>query len=130
VWLDRLLALSSQPFETDAGFYLAVVESDGCRYGLAVENLLAPEEIVVKPLSKVLRKLRLFSGATVLGDGSLALILDIAALATRAKVRPEGTRPALCSPGAAQNRAEKPLYLVFEDRFGDRTLFLWSRWNG
>ena len=51
--------------------------SDGCRYGLAVDELMAPEEIVVKPLAPVLRQIGLFSGATVLGSGSLAMILDV-----------------------------------------------------
>ena len=70
------------------GFYLAVLEAEGCRYGLVVDDLLAPEEIVVKPLSAVLREIGLFSGATVLGNGTLALILDVGATAARAGVKP------------------------------------------
>ena len=55
---------------------------------------MSPEEIVVKPLSPVLREVGLFSGATVLGNGTLALILDVGATAaarvssrSRTKVR-------------------------------------------
>jgi len=61
------------------GIYIAVLEADGFRYGLVLDELLEPEEIVVKPLAALLRGLRLFSGATVLGNGTLALILDVAA---------------------------------------------------
>ena len=70
------------------GHYLAVLEADGCRYGLVVDELMSPEEIVVKPLSPVLREIGLFSGATVLGNGTLAFILDVGATAARAGVKP------------------------------------------
>ncbi len=86
VWLDRILGLV--PAHSELGFYLAVLEAEGCRYGLVVDDLMAPEEIVVKPLSPVLREIGLFLGATVLGNGTLAMILDVAAAAARARVRP------------------------------------------
>jgi two-component system chemotaxis sensor kinase CheA len=94
VWLDRLLTLQHPPPLAAAhGFYIAVVESEGHRFGLVVEDLMAPEEIVVKPLSAALREIGIFSGATVLGNGMLALILDVAATAARAGVRPEHDTP-------------------------------------
>jgi two-component system chemotaxis sensor kinase CheA len=88
VWLDRLLELDHTIPADAHGFYIAVVESEGHRYGLVVEDLMAPEEIVVKPLSAVLREIGVFSGATVLGNGMLALILDVAATGARAGMRP------------------------------------------
>ena len=88
VWLSRLLGLEAQDCAEPRGFYIAVVEAGGRRFGLVVDDLKAPEEIVVKPLSGVLREIGIFSGATVLGNGGLALILDVAALGTRAGVRP------------------------------------------
>jgi len=45
-------------------------------FGLVVDGLADPEEIVVKPLSSALKGIGLYSGATVLGNGDLALILD------------------------------------------------------
>lgn len=88
VWLDRLLALEQTAPADPHGFYIAVVESEGHRFGLVVEDLMAPEEIVVKPLSAALREIGVFSGATVLGNGMLAMILDVAATGARAGVRP------------------------------------------
>ena len=82
------VAWDGERLRTSHGYYLAVLEAEGCRYGLVVDDLLAPEEIVVKPLSAVLREIGLFSGATVLGNGTLALILDIGATAARAGVKP------------------------------------------
>ncbi len=88
VRLDRLLGLKQSADVEEIGFYIAVVESEGRRFGLVVDDLKAPEEIVVKPLCAELRAVGLFSGATVLGNGMLALILDVAAMGARSGVRP------------------------------------------
>lgn len=60
---------------------IIVLETGGLRYGLIVESLHDSEEIVVKPLGRHMADLRCFAGATVLGDGQIALILDITGLA-------------------------------------------------
>ncbi len=122
VWLDRLLALETQCTDEAHGFYLAVLEAEGCRYGLVVDDLLAPEEIVVKPLSSVLREIGLFSGATVLGNGTLALILDIAATAARAGVKPmEEEVEEVNAAEATAADASDISFMVFEDRAKERT---------
>jgi two-component system chemotaxis sensor kinase CheA len=61
-----------------------VLAAEGARYGLAVERVRDTEEIVVKPIGHRLREGGAFAGATVLGDGRVALILDAHALAMRA----------------------------------------------
>ena len=78
--------------EAAAGCYIAVLNADGRRFGLVVDGLADPEEIVVKPLSAVLKKIGLFSGATVLGNGELALILDPGAIAARVGNRSQRRR--------------------------------------
>lgn len=88
VWLDRLLELQQSGSAESRGFYIAVLEAEGLRFGLVVDDLKAPEEIVVKSLSAVLREIGVFSGATMLGNGMLAMILDVAAIGVRAGVRP------------------------------------------
>lgn len=60
---------------------IIVLESGGLKYGLIVERLFDSEEIVVKPLGRHMSDLKFFAGATVLGDGQIALILDITGLA-------------------------------------------------
>jgi len=58
--------------------YLTVVVSYGDkRIGLVVDDTLSEEEIIVKPLTSILKKEKEFAGVTVLGDGRLVLILDI-----------------------------------------------------
>lgn len=63
---------------------IAVVQSDHQRFGLLVDRVLNTEEIVVKPLSARLKAIGAYAGATVLGDGHVALILDVQAIARRA----------------------------------------------
>ena len=90
VFLDKLMGrnklLESGP-RADKDAYIAVLNADGRHYGLVVDGLADPEEIVVKPLSSVLKRIALFSGATVLGNGEMALILDLGAIASLANIR-------------------------------------------
>ena len=62
---------------------IAVLQADTVRFGLLVDNVLNTEEIVVKPLSARLKAIGLFAGATLMGDGRVALILDVQGLARR-----------------------------------------------
>jgi two-component system chemotaxis sensor kinase CheA len=91
IFLDEMLSptlKSDVTAETRAvrDNFIAVLDTDGRRFGLVVEGLADPEEIVVKPLSAVLKTIGLYSGATVLGSGDLALILDPGAIASRAGI--------------------------------------------
>ena len=60
---------------------IAVLSADGQQFGLVVDGVVATEEIVVKPLGRMLRSVPVFSGATIMGDGRVALILDVAGIA-------------------------------------------------
>ncbi len=62
-----------------------IVQSAGCRYALLVDQLIGQHQVVVKNLEQNYRKVPGVSAATILGDGSVALILDVAVLATLAK---------------------------------------------
>jgi two-component system chemotaxis sensor kinase CheA len=91
VFLDRLLVpdgVHKAPTERDN--FIAVLDADGRRFGLVVDGLADPEEIVVKPLSAVLKDIGLYSGATVLGNADLALILDPGSIAQKAGVNLTG----------------------------------------
>jgi two-component system chemotaxis sensor kinase CheA len=85
VFLDCLLGAGRREVDQVDNF-IAVLDADGRRFGLVVDGLADPEEIVVKPLSPVLKKIGLYSGATVLGNAELALILDPGAIAAIAGV--------------------------------------------
>ena len=66
--------------------FLAVVQGPGRQFGLVVDAVLDQQEIVVKPLPKLLAEIGAFAGATLLGDGRVALILDILGIAQRARL--------------------------------------------
>jgi len=87
IYLDRMLVPGiSKGEELTRDNFIAVLNADGRQFGLVVDGLADPEEIVVKPLSSVLKGIGLYSGATVLGSGDLALILDPGSIALRAGV--------------------------------------------
>ncbi|WP_225227379.1 chemotaxis protein CheA [Oerskovia gallyi] len=79
VSLAEVLDLASE----SAGRVIAVVEADDQRFGVIVDRVLNMEEIVVKGLASRLKQIGMYSGATVLGDGGVALILDLPAIARR-----------------------------------------------
>lgn len=64
---------------------MVVVESDGSRVALLVDELLGQHQVVVKNLESNYRKIPNVSGATILGDGKVALILDTSSLVRRAR---------------------------------------------
>ena len=107
IFLDRMLTAESggRPLE-GREIFMAVLDADGRRYGLVVDGLADPEEIVVKPLSHVLKDIGIYSGATVLGNGDLALILDPGAIAARAGVAM--TEAEQMQQGDAAMEAEDP----------------------
>jgi two-component system chemotaxis sensor kinase CheA len=65
---------------------IAVLQSDGQQFGLVVDDILDTQEIVVKPLSKQLKGISAYAGSTIMGDGRVALILDVMGLAEKAKL--------------------------------------------
>jgi two-component system chemotaxis sensor kinase CheA len=82
VHLTEVLAVQSD--RSDGRVLIAVLQADSKRFGLVIDRVLSTEEIVVKPLATRLKALGTYSGATILGDGRVALILDVQALARRA----------------------------------------------
>jgi two-component system chemotaxis sensor kinase CheA len=60
---------------------VVVVQADETRFGLCVGEVHDTQEIVVKPIGRQLKSLEMYAGATIMGDGRVALILDVAGLA-------------------------------------------------
>ena len=63
---------------------IVVLQAGETHFGLVVDAINDTQEIVVKPLSKLLRHLLVFTGATIMGDGTISLILDVVGLARKA----------------------------------------------
>lgn len=68
---------------------VVIVQSAGCRYALWVDQLIGQQQVVVKNLEHNYRKVPGVSAATILGDGSVALILDVVELSTLNAPQPQ-----------------------------------------
>jgi len=76
VRLDLSLALP--PLEPQNGyFHMVIVKVAGKQVGIAVEEVLGKDEIVIKNLGHYLRRIKLFPGTTIASDGSLILLIDL-----------------------------------------------------
>lgn len=84
--LVRLTDVLQMPSEPGSSMVIAVLRADNQRFGLVVDRVLNTEEIVVKPLASQLRAAATYAGATLMGNGRVALILDVQAIARRALV--------------------------------------------
>lgn len=126
VYLARVLGFDDAPPTAseapgDDAINVVVLQADGRQFGLVVDGVSDTEEIVVKPLGKELKGLSAFAGATIMGDGRVALILDVLGIAQRcnvvAEVRDRSlARAAQASSGAADER--QTLLLVRVDDQG------------
>lgn len=83
VSLARALEISDAMPSIDRPVYVVVTQIGASLVGILVDQVFDTEEIVVKPLAPILRNIRVFSGNTILGDGSVIMILDLNAVAGR-----------------------------------------------
>jgi two-component system chemotaxis sensor kinase CheA len=98
--------------------YYVVVAQIGSRHlGVIVDQVFDTEEIVVKPVGRALRKIPFFSGTTILGDGSVIMILDPNGIAASVGEAQVGAAEPAEATGASENRRSS--LIVF--RAGDRS---------
>ncbi len=126
---DKLLPLVSLATElgveahaSDASRSIVVLQADDRRFGLIVDGVSDPAEIVVKPLGGYLKGVDTFAGATILGDGRVGLILDVLGLARRAHVLTSEQERELGASReeATEAEADRVALLVFADHEGGR----------
>ncbi len=90
VYLNRELHMDAKGQDAQAfaapSVNIVVLRADERQFGLVVDEINDSEEIVVKPLSRQLKNINVYSGATIMGHGQVALILDVMGLAQRAGV--------------------------------------------
>lgn len=112
--LAGTLQLSTDNVNCDEGF-VVVTQVGRQHFGMLVDGVFHTEEIVVKPMSKKLRHLQLFSGNTILGDGAVVLIVDPGGVARAVGTgEVEGTnRFTEHTPVAVEDEVERTTLLVF-----------------
>jgi len=94
---------------------VVLVDTGVFEYGLVVDELHDTVEIVVKPLGRHLKGLPDYAGATILGDGRVAVILDIAGLAARAELSAATTEAASRQTAETVGGSDQHVFLLFHN---------------
>jgi len=76
VSLRKTLKVGDDEIKPDGRHFVIVIQAGNSTFGIIVDRVFDTEEIVVKPVSSLLRNLNIYSGNTILGDGSVVMILD------------------------------------------------------
>ncbi|MGO9403871.1 MAG: chemotaxis protein CheA [Terriglobales bacterium] len=118
LYLNRELKLAADANPVaakDGAVNIVVLQAEERQFGLVVDQINDTEEIVVKPLRKQLNPVKTFAGSSIMGDGKVALILDVLGLAKRASVVTETHARPLTEKAADTPVAtlEKQTFLLF-----------------
>jgi two-component system chemotaxis sensor kinase CheA len=93
---------------------IVVLQAEDRQFGLVVDGIGDTQEIVVKPLGKQLKGLNCYAGATIMGDGRVALILDVSGIAQLAGVVPESREKSTAEIQRHDHSAnERQTFLLF-----------------
>ncbi len=114
-YLNQILGLKSAGH--DEAVSMVVLQAEDRQFGLVVDGINDTQEIVVKPLGKQLKGLTLYAGATIMGDGRVALILDVLGIGQRSGVLGEFLEQARAS---GQQKAQVEVHATVSVAF--------SRW--
>ncbi len=115
---------TEQSTADDEVINIVVLRADDRQFGLVVDAINDTEEIVVKPLSKQLKDVPTYAGATIMGDGKVALILDVLGVAQQARVVSEVRDRSIAdnSTSSEKSAADRETFLILS--VGDRRLAL------
>ena len=100
-YLNEVLHLPASNADCDV-LNIVVLQAEDRQFGLVVDAINDTQEIVVKPLGKQLKGLTSYAGATIMGDGKVALILDVLGIGQRS-----GVCLRIPRPGARRHRQER-----------------------
>ncbi|HEX3103966.1 MAG TPA: chemotaxis protein CheA, partial [Terriglobales bacterium] len=117
VYLSRELKLEAddkRASQSGDAINIVVLQADERQFGLIVDQINDTEEIVVKPLRKQLKSVKTFAGSSIMGDGKVALILDVLGLAQRASVVTETRERGITEKVTESvSQEEKQTFLLF-----------------
>jgi two-component system chemotaxis sensor kinase CheA len=123
IYLSRELQIdaAARVAENSDSVNIVVLQAGERPFGLIVDGIRDSEEIVVKTLQKQIKGLGPFAGATIMGDGKVALILDVLDLAQRAQVLSSARERIQVEETATANEVDnRESVLLFATRDGDR----------
>ncbi len=99
---------------------IVVLQALDRQFGLVVDEINDTEEIVVKPVGKQCKGVACFAGATIMGDGRVALILDVLGMAEKAGLSNDSHEPAVAESTESRSRPEaaRQSWLLFRSAGG------------
>lgn len=123
IYLDEQLELRQKRSrdEQPKNVNIVVLQAEDQPFGLVVDTITDTQEIVVKPLGQHLKNIPCYAGATIMGDGTVAIILDVVGLAHKSCVLTE-QHDRIIQNGADSNRignSDQPALLIVDP--GDET---------
>ena len=105
----------------DAALNIAILQANDVRFGLVVDKIFNIQDVVVKPLDSLLKGVPNFSGATLLGNGRVALILDVDGIAAGADLAAKSQEiPVHTAYEASEMQSEEVAMLLFDLAGGHR----------
>ena len=120
VYLNKELKLDTSECNSSADNHetlnIVVLQATNKSFGLVVDSINDTQEIVVKPLGKQLKHISCFAGATIVGDGKVALILDVQGLAQSAELLSDKQSSSIIAENTEQEQYgdETQMLLLFE----------------
>ncbi|MGZ0163544.1 MAG: chemotaxis protein CheA [Planctomycetales bacterium] len=124
IYLDEQLELRARRTreDQDENVNIVVLQAEDRQFGLVVDAITDTQEIVVKPLSQYFKGVTTYAGTTIMGDGAVALILDILGLAQKGNVLTEHRDRALAEGqgNAKDHRSDLQSMLIVDPGDGSR----------
>ena len=114
---DQLgLHTNSESDEDSDSVNIVVLQAEDRQFGLIVDEIRDTQEIVVKPLGQHLKDLAIYAGATIMGDGTVSLILDVIGLAHRSNIISSNAAQQFIEAGDADDseQSDRDSFLIVE----------------
>ncbi len=115
-------AITDRRYHAINDLNIVIISTGTFQYGIVVDQFFNTEEIVVKPLGRHLKGLPEYAGATIMGDGKVALIIDVSGMATKAGMRHvsgSSRASALAAETARESRHDTMSFLLFQNQPGE-----------
>jgi two-component system, chemotaxis family, sensor kinase CheA len=117
--LSSVLKIQNASVSLTTKMFVVICQISERRFGLIVDGIVQTEEIVVKSTSAMLRSLQVYSGVTILGDGSVVMILDPAGIGRSIGVFAERRQDKIDNQKSASGQID-PLTSLLVFRFGEQ----------
>ena len=110
-YLNKLLRQESKELDV---LNIVVLQAEDRQFGLVVDGINDTQEIVVKPLGKTLKSLNCYAGATIMGDGRVALILDVLGIGQLSRIIQDYREQTRCeTERKEQSESDRQTFLLF-----------------